>query len=76
MGKHGKFIDKHAATTRTYRLVHRDQRDPLAADPDAPSLVLVPAPTAQQRKRGITYDPIVVDVQKPKGPSIDPLFAE
>lgn len=35
-----KFIDKKSAVT--FNLVHRSQKDPLAADEDAPQRVLVP----------------------------------
>ena len=38
--KKGKFIDKKKAVS--FRLVHRSQRDPLAADSDAPQHVLQP----------------------------------
>jgi len=38
--KKGKFIDKKNAVS--FRLVHRSQRDPLAADEDAPQHVLQP----------------------------------
>jgi len=38
--KKGKFIDKKNAVS--FRLVHRSQRDPLAADDDAPQHVLQP----------------------------------
>lgn len=41
MGKK-KFIDKKAPGTHSFALVHRSQRDPLAADPEAPQLVLQP----------------------------------
>ena len=38
--KKGKFIDKKKAIS--FRLVHRSQRDPLAADSEAPQHVLQP----------------------------------
>lgn len=62
--KKGKFIDKKKAVS--FRLVHRSQRDPLAADADAPQHVLQPldgAGTADpderrkaQVKSGIFYE--------------------
>lgn len=36
------FINKKDPRTHTFSLVHRSQRDPLAADPDANQLVLAP----------------------------------
>lgn len=43
------FIEKKKAVT--FHLVHRSQRDPLAADETAPQHVLLPA-AAKVRKRG------------------------
>ncbi|KAM9313731.1 protein LTV1 homolog [Pholidichthys leucotaenia] len=55
------FIDKKKAVT--FHLVHRSQRDPLAADETAPQRVLLPATKAEtekrreeQRKFGIFFD--------------------
>jgi len=42
MGKKKPFIDRKNAIT--FHLVHRSQRDPLAADQDAPQMVLQEAP--------------------------------
>jgi len=50
MGKRKPFIDKKNAIT--FKLVHRSQRDPLAADNDAPQLILHEVGTAQQRLTG------------------------
>ena len=36
------FIDKNAEGTAHFHLVHRSQRDPKAADPEAPQRVLIP----------------------------------
>ncbi|XP_038873654.1 protein LTV1 homolog isoform X2 [Salvelinus namaycush] len=43
------FIDKKKAVT--FHLVHRSQRDPLAADEKAPQHVLLPAPKVEVEKR-------------------------
>eukprot|EP00040_Diaphanoeca_grandis_P001507 m.18701 g.18701 ORF g.18701 m.18701 type:complete len:500 (-) comp12169_c0_seq1:116-1615(-) len=40
--KKKQFIDKNDPRTHSFSLVHRSQRDPLAADPDAPQVVLAP----------------------------------
>lgn len=37
-----KFVDKNAPNAFTFRLVHRSQRDPRAADPDAAPYLLQP----------------------------------
>lgn len=62
MGRKKKFIDKKKAVT--FSLVHRSQQDPLAADQDAPQMVLVPVETPsektkrieEQHKYGIYYN--------------------
>ena len=46
-GKKKPFIDKN--NSAHFHLVHRSQRDPLAADPEAPQRVLQPAETGQRR---------------------------
>jgi len=57
--KKGKFIDKKKAVS--FRLVHRSQRDPLAADSDAPQHVLQPmdgagaADPEERRKAQVKY---------------------
>jgi len=58
--KKGKFIDKKKAVS--FRLVHRSQRDPLAADDDAPQHVLQPLDGAagpldpeERRKTQVKY---------------------
>lgn len=57
--KKGKFIDKKKAVS--FRLVHRSQRDPLAADSDAPQHVLQPLDGAtsvdpeERRKTQVKY---------------------
>ncbi|XP_060940265.1 protein LTV1 homolog [Limanda limanda] len=59
--KKKSFIEKKKAVT--FHLVHRSQRDPLAADETAPQHVLLPAATAEAEKRreeqrdfGVFYD--------------------
>ncbi|XP_026215201.1 protein LTV1 homolog isoform X1 [Anabas testudineus] len=59
--KKKSFIEKKKAVT--FHLVHRSQRDPLAADEKAPQHVLLPATKAEtekrreeQRKFGVFYD--------------------
>ncbi|XP_028653136.1 protein LTV1 homolog [Erpetoichthys calabaricus] len=59
--KKKRFIDKKNAVT--FHLVHRSQRDPLAADETAPQHVLLPARKAdvenrkeEQRKYGVFFD--------------------
>lgn len=47
-GKTRKFIDKKNSIT--YDILHRSQRDPLAADEDAPQRVLVPREPVQDHK--------------------------
>ena len=56
-----KFIDKKNERTTTFALVHRSQKDPLAADDDAPQFVLHQLPEVDKRKEeerehGIFYD--------------------
>ena len=43
------FIDKHAEGTAHFHLVHRSQRDPKAADPEAPQRVLIPGELGQRK---------------------------
>ena len=45
-----KFIDKKSAVT--FNLVHRSQKDPLAADEDAPQRVLVPIGLRDEKASG------------------------
>ncbi|XP_062244318.1 protein LTV1 homolog [Platichthys flesus] len=59
--KKKSFIEKKKAVT--FHLVHRSQRDPLAADETAPQHVLLPAATVEAEKRreeqrdfGVFYD--------------------
>ncbi|CAB1413604.1 unnamed protein product [Pleuronectes platessa] len=59
--KKKSFIEKKKAVT--FHLVHRSQRDPLAADETAPQHVLLPATTVEAEKRreeqrdfGVFYD--------------------
>ena len=40
--KKKKFIDKKREETVTFSLIHRSQKDPLAADDEAPQMVLLP----------------------------------
>ena len=40
--KKKKFIDKKREDTVTFSLIHRSQKDPLAADDEAPQRVLLP----------------------------------
>lgn len=55
-----KFIDKKNAVT--FNLVHRSQKDPLAADESAPQRVLVPI-SAKPEKRTDHAGPSKVSVQ-------------
>ena len=48
-GKKKQFIDRAAESTAHFQIVHRSQRDPLAADPDAPQRVLLPAEIGQRK---------------------------
>ena len=48
-GKKKQFIDKNSDSTAHFHVVHRSQRDPRAADPDAPQRVLLPAETGQRK---------------------------
>ena len=49
MGKKKAFIDKASESTAHFHVVHRSQRDPRAADPDAPQRVLLPAAIGQRK---------------------------
>ncbi len=44
------FIDKRNERTTTFALLHRSQKDPLAADSDAPQMVLHQHPDVIKRK--------------------------
>ncbi|XP_074165744.1 protein LTV1 homolog [Sminthopsis crassicaudata] len=71
------FIDKKKAVS--FHLVHRSQRDPLAADDTAPQRVLLPAHKgedeerrAEQRKYGVFFDDdydYLQHLKEPSGPS-------
>ncbi|XP_068963576.1 protein LTV1 homolog [Petaurus breviceps papuanus] len=71
------FIDKKKAVS--FHLVHRSQRDPLAADDTAPQRVLLPAQKredeerrAEQRKYGVFFDDdydYLQHLKEPSGPS-------
>ncbi|KOO25831.1 glutathione peroxidase, partial [Chrysochromulina tobinii] len=49
LGKKKQFIDRTAESTAHFQIVHRSQRDPLAADPDAPQRVLLPTEIGQRK---------------------------
>ncbi|XP_065055701.1 protein LTV1 homolog [Rhopilema esculentum] len=76
MGKNKKpFIDKKRSVR--FHLVHRDQRDPLQADPDASEFVLHPAekPDGQKeelKKHGVFFDDEYDYMQhlKPRGDGV------
>lgn len=51
-GKTRKFIDKKNSVT--FQLVHRSQRDPLAADENAPQRVLIPTGSKQAHQHSKT----------------------
>ncbi|KAG8508904.1 Protein LTV1, partial [Galemys pyrenaicus] len=71
------FIEKKKAVT--FHLVHRSQRDPLAADETAPQRVLLPTQKAndeerraEQRKYGVFFDDdydYLQHLREPSGPS-------
>nr|KAF6462331.1 hypothetical protein HJG59_011362 [Molossus molossus] len=71
------FIEKKKAVS--FHLVHRSQRDPLAADETAPQRVLLPAQKinaeerrAEQRKYGVFFDDdydYLQHLKEPSGPS-------
>ncbi|XP_004452092.1 protein LTV1 homolog [Dasypus novemcinctus] len=71
------FIEKKKAVS--FHLVHRSQRDPLAADETAPQRVLVPTQKvndeerrAEQRKYGVFFDDdydYLQHLREPSGPS-------
>ena len=50
-GKNTKksFIDRNAEGVAHFHLVHRSQRDPRSADPEAPQRVLAPADLGQRK---------------------------
>ena len=48
-GKKKQFIDRSADSTAHFHVVHRSQRDPKAADADAPQRVLAPAEIGQRK---------------------------
>ena len=59
-----KFIDPKREETQTFALIHRSQKDPLAADSDAPQRLLKPLPSKdeikkskeEEREFGVFYD--------------------
>nr|KAF6506197.1 hypothetical protein HJG63_008000 [Rousettus aegyptiacus] len=71
------FIEKKKAVS--FHLVHRSQRDPLAADETAPQRVLLPTQKvndeerrAEQRKYGVFFDDdydYLQHLKEPSGPS-------
>ena len=52
MGKKKQFVDRNAAGTYTFQVVHRSQRDPRLADEDASAFVLQPVVPLNVQKRG------------------------
>ena len=62
--KKKRFIDPKNERTQTFALIHRSQKDPLAADPDAPQRLLQPMLTKEETKKrkdeerefGVFYD--------------------
>ena len=64
MTKKKKFIDPKNEKTTTFALIHRSQKDPLAADPDAPQRLLQALPSKEEVKKrkeeernfGVFYD--------------------
>ena len=46
--KKKRFIDPKNERTQTFALIHRSQKDPLAADPDAPQRLLQPMLTKEE----------------------------
>ncbi|QQP55514.1 LTV1 -like protein [Caligus rogercresseyi] len=50
--KKKKFIDRKNESSVTFKLIHRGQRDPLAADEDAPQRVL----QTEQRDHGVFFE--------------------
>ena len=61
--KKKKFIDPKNEPTQTFAVIHRSQKDPLAADSDAPQRILQPLKAEQGKKKkeeerefGVFYD--------------------
>jgi len=62
--KKKKFIDSKNEQTQTFSIIHRSQKDPLAADSDAPQRVLQALPSKdeikkrkeEEREFGVFYD--------------------
>ena len=62
--KKKKFIDPKHENTQTFSVIHRSQKDPLAADSDAPQRLLQPIPSREEAKKkkekerdfGVFYD--------------------
>jgi len=62
--KKKRFIDPKKDNTTTFALIHRSQKDPLAADPDAPQRLLQALPSKpesrkrkdEERELGVFYD--------------------
>ena len=58
-----KGLRKNAEDTFTFRLVHRSQRDPRIADPQASPYVLVPVLSRKDKKRQDVAEAHVEDVE-------------
>ena len=64
VNKKKKFIDPKKENTQTFAIIHRSQKDPLAADSDAPQRVLQALPSwdeikkrkEEEREFGVFYD--------------------
>jgi len=64
VNKKKKFIDPKKEHTQTFSIIHRSQKDPLAADSDAPQRVLQALPSKdeikkrkeEEREFGVFYD--------------------
>ena len=62
--KKKKFIDPKNEPTQTFAVIHRSQKDPLAADSDAPQRILQPLESKaegkknkeEEREHGVFYD--------------------
>ena len=57
--KKKKFIDPKNEPTQTFAVIHRSQKDPLAADSDAPQRILQPMQSKikeEEREFGVFYD--------------------
>eukprot|EP00039_Didymoeca_costata_P030566 m.30225 g.30225 ORF g.30225 m.30225 type:complete len:474 (+) comp8184_c0_seq1:236-1657(+) len=63
MGKK-RYIDKRDPNTHTFSLVHRSQRDPLAADKEAPQRVLAPVSFGNRagKQRAVDDDGVFDDI--------------